>query len=153
MLADDQRDAAVGVHVISSVLGIVFQNENRSVLPVRAVRNCFDNTAHGEIVIGNGSDRTGKLAALPGSVVVRQAQHGEGRQLLGITLLTITLLTIALLTRSNKLFKFVQKLIDTKLVGILSTKIGEVRIEVAAQFRLRRNVVRGHRYRPGIWTG
>ena len=53
VLADDEGDAAVGVNVVGAVLGVVFDYEDGSVVPVRAVGDGLDHASHGQIVIGN----------------------------------------------------------------------------------------------------
>src|SRR5206468_661906 len=45
VLADDESDGAVGVDVVGAVLGVVFDDEDGSVIPVGAVGNGFDDAA------------------------------------------------------------------------------------------------------------
>ena len=43
------------IYVIGAVLGVVFDDKNSSVIPVRAVSYSFDDSANGEVVVGDRS--------------------------------------------------------------------------------------------------
>ena len=79
ILADDQRQGAVRIHVIRSVLRIVLDNEDRRVIPVRAVGNGIGYASYRQIVVGDGSSRRGSSAARPAGVIVRQVQQDKLR--------------------------------------------------------------------------
>src|SRR5579872_2181073 len=108
VLADDEGDAAMRIHVIGAVLSVIFDDENGGVIPVRTVRNSLDDAAHGKVVVGNAGGGLALPGAGCGGVVVGQAQQHEIRQLGALVLLA----------RANKLFKLVQKLVGAQLVGI-----------------------------------
>ena len=51
--ADDEHGRAVRVHVIGAVLRVVFENENRRVLPVGACGNFLNEKAERVVVVRN----------------------------------------------------------------------------------------------------
>src|SRR5271167_3029148 len=57
ILADDQRSRAMRIHMIGSVLRIILNYENGSVVPVRAMRHRINHAANREIVIGDRGSR------------------------------------------------------------------------------------------------
>ena len=72
ILADDENDAAMGIDVVGSVLGVVFEDENGGIVPIGAVGDGVDDSADGEIVVGNGSGGAGLPLGATGSVVVQE---------------------------------------------------------------------------------
>jgi hypothetical protein len=65
VLADDERDAAVRVHVVGAVLRIVFKDEEGRVVPEGRVRDRLDGAAHGQIVIGDEDFGVGPPGRVP----------------------------------------------------------------------------------------
>ncbi len=53
----------MGVDVIGAILGVVFENENRRVLPVGAGRDFLDEQAESVVIVG---DRTAASACAGG---------------------------------------------------------------------------------------
>ncbi len=43
----------MGVHMVGAVLRVIFEDEDRGVVPVRAVRYGFHYATHCEVVIGD----------------------------------------------------------------------------------------------------
>src|SRR5439155_24221127 len=75
--ADDLDRGAVAVNVVLAGLTVVLDNEDRRVLPVRAVRDGVDDLAGREVVVGDLSGRveraTGVVAGQPEHVQVGRA--------------------------------------------------------------------------------
>ncbi len=80
IFADDQRDAAMGVDVVGTVLRVVFENENGGIVPVRAVGDGVDDAANGKVVVGNGGCGTRLALSAAGGVIVGKAQENELRE-------------------------------------------------------------------------
>src|SRR5215469_11436212 len=53
VFADDEGNAAMGIHVVGSILGVVFEDEDGGIVPVGAVGDGIDDAANGEIVVGD----------------------------------------------------------------------------------------------------
>ena len=129
IFADDQRDAAMGVDVVGTVLRVVFEDEDRGVVPVRAVGDGVDDAANGQIVVGNGSCGTRLALCAAGGVIVRKAQENELRESV-----------FAGIASGEEAIELVEELIDAELIGIGNFEIREERIEMSAQFDLRGNI-------------
>ena len=56
----------MGVNVVGTVLGVVFQHENRRIFPELAVTDRLDHAAHGEIVVGQVGRRRRGVAGRAG---------------------------------------------------------------------------------------
>src|ERR1043166_5254871 len=54
IFADHVSCGAMCIHVIGSVLGIVFQYENCCVIPVGTVRYSFNYTAYSQVIVSHG---------------------------------------------------------------------------------------------------
>ncbi len=65
--------------MVRTVLGVVFQNEECGVVPVRAVGNRIDGAADREIVVGDISRGSGHTFPESSSMVIRQAQQNKVR--------------------------------------------------------------------------
>src|SRR5581483_11623656 len=139
IFADDERDAAVRIDVVGAVLSVVFENQNSGVVPIGAVRNGLDDTAYGEIVIGDRGRRGRQALAEPGSMVVGKAQLDELRH--GV---------IAGLAGGEESLEFVEKFIHAKLIGIGDFKVRIKRVEVAAKLGRSGDVLAKDGYVPGI---
>ena len=63
------------IHVVAAVLRIVFENEERRVVPEWRMRNRIDGAAHRQIVIRNRRLRCRLARRGSRGVIVRQAQH------------------------------------------------------------------------------
>ena len=72
ILADDQSDRAMRIHMVRAVLGVVFQNKDGRVLPVRAVGDRFDDASQRQVVIRNRGRRTRKMRTRAARMVVGQ---------------------------------------------------------------------------------
>src|SRR5271157_3921232 len=122
----------MSVHVIGAVLRIVFEHEDRRVVPVRAVREGFYHAAQSEVVIGYRRSRRRRSGTCAGCVVIGQPQQHELWQLLAS----------ATFARLHKPGEFTQKFIGAKLLGIFNSEVGVVRVEVSTQLWLGRRVIR-----------
>ena len=83
--ADDQERAAVRVHVVRAILGVVLGHEDRHVLPERAVRKQLDQFPQRQVVVGDVGGAVGIAFGGPGlvRVVVGQPDADElGQRLL-----------------------------------------------------------------------
>ena len=58
IFADDERDAAMGIDVVGTILRVVFEDEDSGVVPIRATGDGVDDAADGEVVIGDRSGGT-----------------------------------------------------------------------------------------------
>ena len=142
IFADQKRDAAVGIDVVGAVLGVVFEDEDGGVVPVRAMRNGIGDAADGEIIIGNGSGGTGLAFLAAGGVVIRQAKKDELRH--GV---------FAGFAGRDKAVEFVQEFVGAELIGVGNFEIREERIEVIAKLNLRGDIFGEDGNVPGIGTG
>ena len=66
--------------MVGAVLGVVFDDEDGGVIPIRTVRDGLDDAAYGEVVIGDGSGwaRLG-LGAM--GVIVGKIEQDKRREL------------------------------------------------------------------------
>src|SRR5580700_3578262 len=108
VLADDERDRAVRVHMVGTVLRVVFQNENCRVIPVGAVRNGVNHAAEREVVVGYGGCRARQIRSRASGVIIRQIKKNESRQLEVRTFMRVA----GAYVRGE----FIQKFIGAKLV-------------------------------------
>src|SRR6185437_17075087 len=62
------------VDVIAAVLRVIFEEEDGGVIPVRRVRDGFDEAANGEVIVGDGGFGRGAAGPGAGGVIVGEAQ-------------------------------------------------------------------------------
>ena len=62
---DDITLGAMAVHVIDSVLGVVFGNKDHTIFPVRAMADRIDHAAEREVIVSYLSRRGGKPVESP----------------------------------------------------------------------------------------
>src|SRR5438093_8104716 len=117
----------MGVDVVGAVLGVVFDDEDRSVVPVGAVRDGLDDAAESEIVVGDGSRGTRNAGGGTVGVVVGEIEEDELRELS----------SLPFSAGANEIFEFVEELVGAELVGIHGVEVGIQRVEVVAKSRLR----------------
>ena len=115
----------MGVDVVGAVLGVVFDDEDRSVVPVGAVRDGLDDAAESEIVVGDGSRGTRSAGGGTVGVVVGEIEQDELRQLS----------SLPFFAGANEIFEFVEEFVSAELVGIHGVEVGIERVEVVAQRR------------------
>ena len=139
IFADDETGAAVGIHVVGTVLGIVFEDEESGVVPIRAVRDGVHDAAYGEIVVGEGSGRSGHVELAAGGMVIGETKLDELRH--GVA---------ACLAGGDELAEFVEEFVGAELIGIIELEIGGARIEMAAEFGSGSDVLGEDRDGPGI---
>ena len=60
------------VNVVGAILGVVFQNKDRGVIPIGAVRNGIDHAAERQVIVGNGGGRARQLGTRAAGVIVGQ---------------------------------------------------------------------------------
>src|SRR5215468_9155148 len=128
--------------MVGPVLRIIFEDEDGRVIPVGAVGDGIDDASYCEIIVGDRSGGARLALGAAGSVIVWQAQEKE----LGHPVQVFS-------TQGNEAVEFVQKFVGAKLIGIRNLKVGEPRIEVAAEFFLRGDVFCQDRNVPWIGTG
>lgn len=114
IFADDESNAAMRVHVVGAVLRVVFEDEDRGVVPIGTVRDGVDDAADGKIVVGNGSCGTRLALCATGGVIVGKAQENELRQRV-----------FAGLASGEEAVELVEEFIDTELIGIGNFEIRE----------------------------
>ena len=68
------------VDMVGAILCVVFENKNRSVIPVRAVRNRVHYAAERQIIVRNICGRTSIIGTRASSVIVRQIEQYQRRQ-------------------------------------------------------------------------
>src|SRR5580698_5818372 len=71
----------MGIDVVGSVLCVVLEDEEGGVVPVGAAGDGFNGAPDGEIVVCDACFRRAPAWTGAESMVVRQAQHDEGRHL------------------------------------------------------------------------
>src|SRR5271166_1687974 len=81
ILADDEGDGAMSVDVVGTVLSIVFENEDRGVIPVRAVRHGVDHAAESQVIVSYVRGWTGTVGTRASGMVIGQVEQHEGWQL------------------------------------------------------------------------
>ena len=128
ILADHEGGGTVRIDVIGAILCVIFQDENRSVLPERAVRDGIDHTAQSEIVVRDIRGWPRFVRARAACVVVRQVQQDERWQLKFRPLVSFV--------GANVGAKLIQEFIRSHLVGVIGIKVRIQRIEMIAQHRL-----------------
>lgn len=106
------------IDVVGSVLRIIFQNEDRRIVPVRAMRDSLHDTPDREIVIGDRRSRRGLADARSAGVIVGQVQQDELRQLFRGA------------ARLHKAIEFPKEFIRSELVGVVDLEIRKERILV-----------------------
>ena len=70
----------MSIHVIGTVLCIIFNNQDRCVVPVRTVRDRLRDASQSEIVVGNVLIWSRLAGAGSSRVVVRQVEKHERRE-------------------------------------------------------------------------
>ncbi len=125
ILADDEGDGSMGIDVIGAVLGVVFENEDGGVVPIRAVGDGVDDPTEGEVVIGDRGGGAGVERTSAAGVIVGEIEEDEGGELQIGTFVGQTGAIIGA--------KFVKELVDPELIGIVGVEIRIERIEVVAQ--------------------
>src|SRR5882762_3270597 len=128
--------------MVSSILGVVFQDENCGVVPVGAVRDRFDDAPESEVVAGHRRGRSGLPRARAAGVVVGQVQDDEARKLPALPFLL----------GPNESLEFVEKLVGAQLIGVVDVERGVLEIGVVLQFGHGRNAALDQRNGPGIGT-
>src|SRR3954468_15997411 len=78
--ADAEQQRSVRIDVVRSILRIVFEHENCGILPIRAVRDGFDDAAEREVVVGNHRARSPGAWRGAARVIVTQPDDRELRQ-------------------------------------------------------------------------
>ena len=79
ILADHESNRPVCIDVIGTVLSVIFQNKNSSVVPVRAVGDRFDDATEGKIVIRNRGGGFGTTRPGTAGMVVGQVEQDKIR--------------------------------------------------------------------------
>src|ERR1035438_1569243 len=81
---DEEGGGAVGIHVVGTVLGVVFEDENGRIGPKARFRDALDQLADGVVVIGGGGERGDLAGGGAGSVVVGEAHYNQARHIAGL---------------------------------------------------------------------
>src|SRR5882724_10670767 len=97
IFADHIRGRAVSIYVIGAVLSVIFQHENRGVIPVRAVGNRFNYTAYRQIIVGDRSSGARGSGFGTVGVIVGQVKQNKLWQLS----------SLAFLASADESFKFI----------------------------------------------
>src|ERR1700688_1486780 len=141
VLTDDKSYGAVGIDVIGSILRVVFDYEDGSVVPVRTVRDGIDDAAECKVVIGDRGLRSGLSGTRASSVVVGQIEKRELRKFFGASL------------SFNELIEFAQEFIGAELIRIVDIEVRKLRIVMIALggFGGARALHGRDRPRPGTW--
>ena len=107
------------IDVVCTVLCIVFEDKDRSVLPIRTMRNRVHHSSKSEIVIGYSCGGRGNPRLSGRRVIVGQAQQDElwHRVVSGSAL-------------RDELLELVKELVSAKLIGKIQIEIRIPRIEV-----------------------
>ena len=125
IFADDESGRAVRVYVVGAVLGVIFENKNGGVIPIRTIGDGFHDAAQRQVVIGNGGRRTRKIGTRTSRMVVRQVEQNKCRHLEFKPFMRIA--------GANESGEFVHEFVGAKLIGIVRIEIGIQRIEMVAQ--------------------
>src|ERR1017187_652087 len=72
---DEEGGGTVGIHVVGTVLGVVFEDENGGVGPKARFGDALDQLADSKVVIGGGGERGDLAGGGAGSVVVAEAHY------------------------------------------------------------------------------
>src|SRR6202521_1425276 len=72
VLADDERDAAVRVNMVGTILCIILKNEESGIVPIRAVRNRVNDASDSEVIVGDRRGRAGQSFFAPRRVGLAQ---------------------------------------------------------------------------------
>src|ERR1700686_435989 len=142
ILADNQGDAAVGVDVVGAVLGVIFENEESSIVPIGAVGYGVHDAPDSQVIVSNGGGGLGFVLGATGGVVVGKAKQDE----LGHGVM-------ARVAGGNELVEFVEEFVGAELVGIVDPKIRVQRVEVVAELELGGDIFGQDGDGPGIGTG
>ena len=108
------------IDVISSVLGAVLDDENCRVIPIRAMRDRFNYSADGKIIVRDGSCRPRLARSRAVGVIVWQIEQNIRGQIS----------SLSFVMSSNKLIKLIEELIRAKLVGIFRVEVGKNWVEM-----------------------
>src|SRR5206468_3928710 len=77
ILADDEGDRTMRIDVVGAILRVIFEDEDGSVIPVRAVRDGVDDTAKRQIIVGYVGGGTGAVGARASGMVVGKIEQYE----------------------------------------------------------------------------
>ena len=80
ILADHESDRAVSVDVIGAVLSVIFENENRRIVPVGTVRDRLHHATDREVIIGDACGWAGLSRSGAVGVIVGQIKKNERGQ-------------------------------------------------------------------------
>ena len=138
VFADRECDGTVRIHVVGAVLCVVFDDENRGIVPVRTARNRFDHSPDGEVIIRNRRCRARLAGAGTDGVIVRQIKQHQLREFTAA----------ALCASAHKAIEFVQEFVGSKLIGIIKFEIGEIRVVMIPQQDFSRLSGFDQRHRP-----
>src|SRR6266571_9292944 len=83
--ADHERRRAMAIDMIGPVLSVVFNDEDRCVSPIRAVRYSFDQPAHGVIILCDVELGRWVISSQTVGVIVRQSHYRESRHTIQLT--------------------------------------------------------------------
>src|SRR5579862_3444936 len=100
------------IDVIGTILSVILYNENRRIIPIRAMRDRIRHSPDCQIIVGDGGSRSGPPCSGSASVVVWEIHLNELRQFL------------AGAARFHKLIKFAKEFVCTKLVGVIDREVG-----------------------------
>ena len=120
----------MSIDVVAASYASSSQNEDRRIIPVRAVRDRVHHAAHCQIVVRHRGRRTWPLRA---SFPPYDRQENKARRTPAIQIPPLVRLARVIISG-----KFVQKLVRAKLVGIIRIEVRIQRIKVIAQHRFRR---------------
>src|SRR5579864_9027928 len=140
VFADDERNGAMRVDVVSAILRVVFENKNGSVIPIWAVRNRIDDASESQVIVGYVGCRARTIGARSSGMVVGEIEQDKRRQL--------ELRALVGLVRAHVRAEFVQEFIGTELVGIVGIEVRIERIEVISEHGLSRLDSAEKRNRP-----
>ena len=129
--------------MVGAILGVVFDDEDRRVVPVRTVRDGFDHAADREIVVRDRGRRARLAGRRAVGVIVRQIEQDEGWQL-G---------SLAFFAGANKILKLVEEKVGAQLVRIFRVEIREPGMKVVPQGRLAGLHPFQYRHVPGPRAG
>src|SRR5215213_943634 len=89
------------INMVRSILRIIFDDEENSILPVRRIRYCFNHSSQREIIVGHVRLRRASSGTSTGSVISGQVNNLERREI----------------TPAHKLLKLLQPDISAGLIG------------------------------------
>src|ERR1019366_1787387 len=117
---NDEGRRTVRIHVVGTVLGIVFQDENCRAGPKARLGDTFHQLADGVIVIGGGGKGGDLARGGPRCVVVAQAHHDQARHMAGLLIFR----------------QFIEKNLGAIHVGIVEVEAAVERVGYLGQHRV-----------------